>query len=273
MKPSEYIARWQDEFTAVRRDLHAHPELGFEEHRTARVVQERLAALGIEHHTGIGQHRHRRGDPRRAATRAAAAIGLRADMDALPMQEENDFAHKSRYDGPHARLRPRRAHDDAARRGALPARDAQLRRHRVPHLPAGRGGLRRREGDDRATASSSAFRPSRSTRCTTGRACRPGRSASRRAPRWRRPTGSRSRSTARAATARIRTRRSTRCWSPATSSRRRSRSSAATSSPIDTAVVSLCAMQAGHPGAMSVIPSHAQAGRHRAHVPARRRRT
>jgi len=75
-----------------------HPELGFEEHRTAAVVRERLAALGIEHHTGIGKtgvvavvHGKRNGSGR--------AIGLRADMDALPMQEENDFAHKSRYDG------------------------------------------------------------------------------------------------------------------------------------------------------------------------------
>ncbi len=50
---------------------------------------------------------------------------------------------------PDARLRPRRPHDDAARGRALPARDAQFRRHRVPDLPAGRGGLRRRESDDR----------------------------------------------------------------------------------------------------------------------------
>jgi amidohydrolase len=98
MKPSEYIHRWHDEFTLIRRDLHAHPELGFEEHRTAKVVQERLAALGIEHHTGIGRtgivavipcRRHASG----------RSVGLRADMDALPMQEENEFAHKSRYEG------------------------------------------------------------------------------------------------------------------------------------------------------------------------------
>ncbi len=98
MKPTEHIARWQDEFTAIRRDLHAHPELGFEEHRTARVVQEYLAALGIEHHTGIGKTgivavvRGRRQESGRT-------IGLRADMDALPLLEENEFAHKSRYEG------------------------------------------------------------------------------------------------------------------------------------------------------------------------------
>ncbi|MFO1314835.1 MAG: M20 aminoacylase family protein [Burkholderiales bacterium] len=98
MKPQDYIARWHDEFTAIRRDLHAHPELGFEEHRTARVVQERLAALGIEHHAGIGKT----GIVaviRGAHDASGRAVGLRADMDALPMQEENHFAHKSRYDG------------------------------------------------------------------------------------------------------------------------------------------------------------------------------
>src|SRR6476620_458639 len=96
--PVEHIRRWSDEFTAIRRDLHAHPELGFEEHRTARVVQEKLAALGIEHHTGIGKTGIVAGIP---GTRngSGRSVGLRADMDALPMQEENEFAHKSRYEG------------------------------------------------------------------------------------------------------------------------------------------------------------------------------
>jgi hippurate hydrolase len=96
--PAAHISQWQDEFTAIRRDLHAHPELGFEEHRTANVVAEQLAALGIEHHTGIGQtgivgvvHGRRQSSGR--------AIGLRADMDALPIQEENAFPHRSRHDG------------------------------------------------------------------------------------------------------------------------------------------------------------------------------
>ncbi len=98
MTPVEYIQRWQADFTAIRRDLHMHPELGFEEHRTARVVAERLAALGIEHHTGVGKTgvvavvRGRSYDSGRA-------VGLRADMDALPMQEENEFAHKSLHEG------------------------------------------------------------------------------------------------------------------------------------------------------------------------------
>jgi hippurate hydrolase len=97
VKPHESIARWKDEFTAIRRDLHAHPELGFEEHRTARVVQEKLAALGIEHHIGIGKTGIVAVIPGKA--QGGRSVALRADMDALPMQEENAFAHKSRYEG------------------------------------------------------------------------------------------------------------------------------------------------------------------------------
>jgi hippurate hydrolase len=96
--PVERIRAWQGEFAQVRRDLHAHPELGFEEHRTARVVCDRLAAFGIEYHSGVG----RTGVVavvRGRTTASGRAIGLRADMDALPMQEENDFSHRSRYDG------------------------------------------------------------------------------------------------------------------------------------------------------------------------------
>jgi len=83
--------------TAVRRDLHAHPELGFEEHRTARIVCEQLTAMGIEHHAGVG----RTGIVAVVSGRDdnGRRVGLRADMDALPMQEENEFGHKSRYDG------------------------------------------------------------------------------------------------------------------------------------------------------------------------------
>ena len=96
--PIEYIKRWQSEFTAVRRDLHAHPELGFEELRTAKTVADRLAAMGIAHETGIG----RTGIVAviaGASNASGRGIGLRADMDALPMHEENTFAHKSVVDG------------------------------------------------------------------------------------------------------------------------------------------------------------------------------
>ncbi len=96
--PVNYIRAWQPDFATMRRDLHMHPELGFQEHRTAKLVAERLAALGIEHHAGIGKTGIVAVVPGRATT-SGKAIALRADMDALPMQEENAFAHKSRYDG------------------------------------------------------------------------------------------------------------------------------------------------------------------------------
>jgi hippurate hydrolase len=96
--PVLHISGWHAEFTTLRRDLHMHPELGFEEHRTAKIVCERLAALGIEHHAGIGKTGVVAVVRGRTDT-GGRAVGLRADMDALPMQEENEFAHKSRYDG------------------------------------------------------------------------------------------------------------------------------------------------------------------------------
>jgi len=90
------IAGQQAELTAWRRDLHAHPELGFEETRTAALVAERLEACGIETHRGIG----RTGvvGVLRSGT-SARTIGLRADMDALPIAEANPFEHRSRHPG------------------------------------------------------------------------------------------------------------------------------------------------------------------------------
>jgi amidohydrolase len=92
----ERIRGFHDELTAVRRDIHAHPELGFEERRTSDLVADRLAQLGIEVHRGIGKTglvgRLRVGNSPRA-------IGLRADMDCLPILEANTFAHRSRHQG------------------------------------------------------------------------------------------------------------------------------------------------------------------------------
>lgn len=85
------------DFVALRRDLHAHPELGFEEERTSALVAARLRSWGVEVHTaiaGTGVVGVIRGD--RAGTRT---IGLRADMDALPLEEENQFAHRSQHTG------------------------------------------------------------------------------------------------------------------------------------------------------------------------------
>ena len=84
-------------FVRLRRDIHAHPELGFEEHRTSKIVADLLAEWGIEVHTGIagtGVVGVLRG-----SKPGSRAIGLRADMDALPLQEENHFDHRSRHDG------------------------------------------------------------------------------------------------------------------------------------------------------------------------------
>ena len=90
------IAALQEEMAAWRRDIHAHPELGFEEQRTAELVAARLGEFGIEVHRGIGRTGVvgvlRAGSGKRT-------VGLRADMDALPIREANTFAHRSRNDG------------------------------------------------------------------------------------------------------------------------------------------------------------------------------
>jgi hippurate hydrolase len=93
------IAKFAPELTALRRELHAHPELGFEELHTAARVQEALQRCGVDEvHTGIGKtgvvaviKGQRSG--------SGKMIGLRADMDALPMTEHNGFAWKSTKPG------------------------------------------------------------------------------------------------------------------------------------------------------------------------------
>jgi len=96
MKTLDSIVTHAAGIAAFRRDLHAHPELCFEEHRTADLVAQRLAQWGIPVHRGLGRTGVvgvvRQGNSPRA-------IGLRADMDALPMQEFNHFAHASRHPG------------------------------------------------------------------------------------------------------------------------------------------------------------------------------
>ncbi len=96
MAVDERIARMHEEMTGWRRDIHAHPELGFEENRTAGLVADRLRAFGCDVHTGIGKTGVvgvlRVGG-------AKKSIGLRADMDALPIQEANSFDHRSKRDG------------------------------------------------------------------------------------------------------------------------------------------------------------------------------
>ena len=92
----EAIGAFQDDLVAWRRDIHAHPELGFEESRTSDVVADKLASFGLEVHRGLAK------TGIVATLRAGSSdrtIGLRADMDALPIQETNAFDHRSRHAG------------------------------------------------------------------------------------------------------------------------------------------------------------------------------
>jgi amidohydrolase len=86
-----------DELIAIRRDLHAHPELGFQEFRTAGIVAERLGELGYEVMTGVGKTGVvgllQGGLP------GDHTVLLRFDMDALPIQEENDVPYRSQTPG------------------------------------------------------------------------------------------------------------------------------------------------------------------------------
>jgi len=97
MKLIEPILQWHDEFRTIRRDIHAHPELAFEEHRTADVVARLLTEWNIPIDRGLGQT----GVVGIIEGRSTdgPAIGLRADMDALPMSEANTFEHVSRHEG------------------------------------------------------------------------------------------------------------------------------------------------------------------------------
>ena len=84
---------------ALRRDIHAHPELCYEEQRTAELVARQLAAWGIAVHRGLGQTGVVGTIVGRDGGASGRAVGLRADMDALPMHESNTFAHASQHPG------------------------------------------------------------------------------------------------------------------------------------------------------------------------------
>ena len=96
MKTIDSIVTQAAEMSAIRRDIHAHPELCFKEVRTAEVVAQKLTEWGIPIHRGLGTTGVvgivKNGTSNRA-------IGLRADMDALPMQEFNTFSHASQHAG------------------------------------------------------------------------------------------------------------------------------------------------------------------------------
>ncbi|MDB5886129.1 MAG: amidohydrolase [Polaromonas sp.] len=84
---------------AMRRDIHAHPELSFEEVRTADLVARQLTAWGIPVHRGMGTTGVVGILHGRDGGACGRGVGLRADMDALPMQESNTFAHASQHPG------------------------------------------------------------------------------------------------------------------------------------------------------------------------------
>ena len=96
MHTIDAIERFQPDMQAWRRDIHAHPETAFEEHRTAQLVADKLREFGLEVETGIagtgvvGTLTRGRGN---------RAIGLRADLDALPIVEQNTFDHASKHPG------------------------------------------------------------------------------------------------------------------------------------------------------------------------------
>jgi hippurate hydrolase len=94
--PVESIRAYQAELAAIRHDIHAHPEIAFEEQRTSQIVARWLAEWGIEVHRGlaktgvVGVVHGKPGD---------GAIGLRADMDCLPMHETGDVPYRSQNSG------------------------------------------------------------------------------------------------------------------------------------------------------------------------------
>jgi hippurate hydrolase len=99
MKLIDSIASQAAQIAAIRRDIHAHPELCFDERRTAHIVAERLSAWGIPIDQGLATTGVVGIVHGRDGGACGRAIGLRADMDALPLQELNTFSHASRHAG------------------------------------------------------------------------------------------------------------------------------------------------------------------------------
>src|SRR6476646_4978298 len=97
MPTIDRIQGYADELTAIRRDLHAHPEIGFEEVRTSGIVAEKLAQWGVEVHRGLG------GTGvvgvLKGKGQGTRRVGLRADMDALPMDENTNLKWRSTIPG------------------------------------------------------------------------------------------------------------------------------------------------------------------------------
>jgi len=96
--PLEMLRLFQADLIHIRRDLHANPELAFEETRTSQLVADKLTEWGIEVHRGIAKT-GLVGVVRGKKSTSGRAIGLRADMDCLPMHETSEVPHKSRNAG------------------------------------------------------------------------------------------------------------------------------------------------------------------------------
>ena len=147
---------------ALRRDFHRHPELGFQEVRTAGIVAERLRALGYTVRTGVGKTGVtgflKCGAP-------GKTLLLRADMDALPIREEADVAWKSERSRRDARLRTRRPYRHGARDGGGSGQGgSEAVGESLLRVPAGRGagrGRRRHAPGRRARRRPAGCRPRR----------------------------------------------------------------------------------------------------------------
>ena len=95
MELIEEIKQFHDEMTSWRREIHQYPELGFEENRTSDFVAKKLKEFGIEVYRGLAKT----GVVGKISNGDGPSIGLRADMDALPLEEKNSFVHASTYPG------------------------------------------------------------------------------------------------------------------------------------------------------------------------------
>ncbi len=91
----DHITPYVAELTAIRRDIHAHPEIGMEEYRTSELVAKQLEAWGVEVHRNVGKT----GVVGVLRNGPGPAIGLRADMDALPIHEQTNLEYSSRNPG------------------------------------------------------------------------------------------------------------------------------------------------------------------------------
>ncbi len=121
----ESISLFHDELTAIRQDLHAHPELGFQEIRTSTLVANALAALGYTVHRGIGKNR--RGWGARRQTQRHRTEHRLARRHGRPTYTRTGYAALCFHQpGGNACLRPRRSHRCLTGRGAIPGGNTQL---------------------------------------------------------------------------------------------------------------------------------------------------